>query len=83
MRLRFVHHVDETMILICEGSVMPEVGQRLRATGSQGNGFLVVAVLAHDELPGRTELGPQSFGLRLKRNEIPWPPDTLIEVIDQ
>lgn len=81
LRLRFVHHVADPKILIFEGSAIPAIGQRLRAVGSQGNGFSVVAILAHDQLPKATNLAPQSFGLKLKYNEIPWAPGTPIEIL--
>jgi hypothetical protein len=73
--LRFLNHVTDPVVLICEGSIRPLVGQRVRATGSEGNGFMVVAVV--DDVPG----SPERFGLNLKRNEIPWPPNTPFEVV--
>jgi hypothetical protein len=79
--LRFVAHTTDPVMLICEGSVRPAVGQRVRATASEGNGLLVVEVVGHDQLPEGTELRPETFGLRLKYNVIPWPPNTPIEVI--
>jgi hypothetical protein len=77
--LRFLHHLTDPVLLICEGSDRPSVGERVRAIGSEGNGLMVVAVV--DELPQGFDQAAERFGLQLKRNEIPWPPNTLIEVV--
>lgn len=79
--LRFVDYIADPVILICEGSTWPAVGQRVRAIGSEGNGLLVVQIIQSDEFPEPRALGPERFGIKLKYNEIPWPPDTQIEVI--
>lgn len=76
-------HVVDPAILICAGCERPVVGQRLRAKGSQGNGLLVVEIIEPEQLPSTAPKGPQRFGLKLKYNEIPWPPDTPIEIVAQ
>ncbi len=79
--LRFVTNTVTPVILICEGSLRPRVGQRVRATGSEGNGFLVVGIIDHEYLIAAMALSTDSFGLKLKNSEVPWPPNTPIEIL--
>lgn len=79
--LHFLNHVTDPVILICEGTPRPVVGQRVRAIGSEGNGLLVVVVLEPEELPGGAGASPERFGIKLQCNELPWPPNTRIEII--
>lgn len=79
--LRFVGRVADPAMLVFVGTPQPSVGQRIRALGSQGNGFLVVEVVEHEQLPQGRDWHSQSFGIKLKYNEIPWPADTPIQVV--
>jgi len=81
MPLRFVVHTTDPVLLICEGSTMPAVGQRVRAVGSEGNGLLVLAIVERDQLPDGANRGEHAFGMKLKYNEIPWAPNTPIEIV--
>jgi len=76
--LRFLSAMDR-IVLVCEGTHRPKVGDRVRATGSEGNGLLVVDVIEH--LPKFAKSPAHCFGLRLRTTDVPWPPDTLIEIV--
>jgi len=76
--LRFLSAVDG-IVLICEGSERPKTGERVRAAGDEGNGLVVVDVV--ERLPQFTNTPAHCFGLRLRCADVPWPPNTLLDIL--